>query len=235
VAVSKWRQDFLKGVGDAIPFGVTFFFVFMAIGAAYRAAGIDSFITTLATVIVFSAPSQLATMDFLSDGAWIQLLLATIIVNGRLTFMTAALLPYLTQYNRTYLSLTMCTISTSTFALTFSHCKTAEKPNALAYYLGTALSCFPISIAGTYAGSVFAGSLSSTNLIFLKMLLPIYFVHLLAKSWPEKRPIVAGAVGFALAPPLEYIVPSGGLILSAIFTGIVMVLVDDSRPSIVRG
>lgn len=231
----KETAMFLQGMRDGTPFGISFFFLFFAIGAAYRTAGLDSIVATVATALIFSAPSQLATMDFLSDGAWGSLLLATAVINSRLTFMAATLLPYFREQKRSTLAIAAQVLSTSAFALTFAHCKNHPTPNAFSYFLGTALVCFPISIIGTYVGATFAENISDNYMSILRMVLPVYFIHLLARSWPQRKPLLAGFLGFILAPTMEHMFPNGGLMAGSIVGGLVVLFAEKRRNKVTNG
>lgn len=213
---------FIQGAKDSIPFGISFFFLFLIIGAAYSAAGLNSFMATLATLLIFSAPSQLVVMDFLAAGSWGALLLATAIVNARLVFMSASLMPYFKSETKTNLSLVFQMLSTSSFALTFDYCKSHVSPNAYSYFLGNVSVNFPLSVMGTYVGAEFFQILPEKYVIVFNMILPIYFTHLLAKLWPEKKVLFASGLGFILAPILEQSFPNGGIILGALLASFIV-------------
>lgn len=218
--------SFFQGMRDGVPPCIYFVFVFIAIGGAYQASGLDSVIAIFSTILIYSGPAQLVTVDLLSDGAWATLLITTVILNVRFMFMSASLLPLFKEQKKLTLALAFQVVSTTSFALTFTHCKQHPTTHPFSYFLGVVSVGYPTAIIATYAGTQFAQSIPQNYIIILQMLLPIYFTYTLINAWPQKKPILAGVLGFILAPSIEHFLPNGGLLGAALISGFIVFFLD---------
>ncbi|MBF0276444.1 MAG: AzlC family ABC transporter permease [SAR324 cluster bacterium] len=219
-------SDYYLGIKEGILTCFYFIFLFIAIGAAYKAEGLGRFVMTMGTVVVYSGPSQLGTMDLLASGSWISLLVTTVIVNARFMFLSAALLPHFREQKKITLAIAFQTMSATSFALTFARCQRYPSTHAFSYYLGVCSVAYPTAILGSYLGASAVGNIPQSYLTMFRMLLPIYFTHILAASWPQKKPVFAGLLGLILAPLIESIYPNAGLIAGATISGLVVLYTD---------
>jgi len=213
------NKSLRAGFIDGIPVAIALFFLFFAVGATYSTIGIEVFTATISTIVIFSAPAQLATMDLLSEKNWLALLFMVGVINIRFVFMSSSLMPHFRDVPRKYLYLALQMLSASTFAVTFLKCKTSSETNAFCYFLGVALISFPVAIIGTSIGSIFSKEIGAEYIFILNMILPVYFSYLLAKLWPQFIFILSGIGGFVLAPIIEAKYHNMGLLISALLVG----------------
>jgi predicted branched-subunit amino acid permease len=112
-------------------------------------------------------------------------------------------------------------LSTTTFAATYA---TLRRPavagRPLAYFCGVSATSIPPAVLGTVVGFYAAGLLPEAVRSTVDMILPIYFMTLLAREWPSARPLLAGALGFALTPVLEWLAPGLGMLLASVAVGL---------------
>lgn len=226
VGTSFQRNVFFQGLKEGIPLTFYFVVVFLAVGAAYRAAGIGGFLGVFATFWVYSAPAQLATVDFLSGGAWASLLAATVIINARFMFMAAALLPHFRDQKKLTLLAACQFVSATSFSLTFTHYKTHPKSHAFSYFLGVVLIGSSTACLATYAGAASVEQIPENALPLLQMILPIFFTYSIAGAWPQSKFVLAGILGFVFAPLTEYWIPESGLLLASLMSGLLVFWVD---------
>ena len=217
---------FFQGLKEGLPLTFYFMVVFLAVGVAYRAAGVGSFLGVFATFWVYSAPAQLATVDFLSSGAWASLLAATLIINARFMFMAAALLPHFQEQKKLTLLVACQFVSATSFSLTFTHYKTHPKSHAFSYFLGIALIGSSTACLATYAGAVSVDQIPEKALPLLQMILPIFFTYALASVWPQGKFLLAGILGFVWAPLIEHWMAGSGLLLASLLSGAIVFWVD---------
>jgi predicted branched-subunit amino acid permease len=139
--------------------------------------------------------------------------------------MSAALAPYFGRVSLRRLLLPLTFLSTTTFAATYAAVRrpgTGEHP--LGYFWGLCAVSVPGAVLGTLAGYRVAGLMSAGARATVEMVLPIYFMTLLAREWPKARPLLAGALGFVLTPLLERMVPDLGLLLASLGAGAALAL-----------
>lgn len=217
---------FFQGVKEGLPLTLYFVVVFLAVGVAYQAEGIGGFLGAVATFWIYSAPSQLATVDFLSAGAWASLLLATLIINARFMFMAAALLPQFRDQNKLTLMFAYQFVSATSFALTFAHYKNNPNTHAFSYFLGVVSIGTSTAFLATYAGVSSVESIPAQALPLLQMILPIFFTYSLANSWPQSKFLWAGLLSFILSPFIEHWMPRSGLLLASLLSGLIIFYAD---------
>lgn len=208
--------SFEQGFRDALPVGVSFFFLFLAVGGASRVAGLSTLQSTVMSLVVFAAPAQFAIFDLMArQRPWLDILAVTALVNSRFFVMAAALLPYFRGIPTTRVLLALPMLSASTFALPFIRFKQGNETRPFHYYLGVAAGSYPVAVVATTAGVFLVHGLPDVFIQALRMILPVYFATLLAREWPKPRPLIAGFLGFTLTPLVEVVVPGFGLLATA--------------------
>jgi predicted branched-subunit amino acid permease len=219
------KRSFLLGLREALPVGVSFFFLFLAVGVASKTAGLNAFHSMLMSLVVFAAPAQFVVLDLMAhQRPWLDILAATVIINSRFFVMTATLLPYFrgTPVSRVLAALFM--LSASTFAVPFMKFKQAADVRPFEYYLGISAGSYPVAVAATGLGLLLVQGLSVELLDTFRMILPVYFATLLAREWPKRRPLLAGLLGFVGTPLGEFLSPAFGMMLAATMIGLGLAL-----------
>jgi predicted branched-subunit amino acid permease len=220
---------FIAGVLDAIPVSVSFFFLFLAVGATCANAGLDALQAVVMTVLVFAAPAQLIIADMVANQNISAVLLTTFVINFRFSVMSAALLPFFHQVRKKSLCAGLAMISASTFGVSFIRYKNKADPlengAAYRYYLGVSAISFSTAIVSTLIGAAVAARANAAVLEITKLILPLYFATLLAKEWGKAKPLIAAGLGFLCASLSEPLYPNFGLVISAMVVGIFMTIV----------
>jgi predicted branched-subunit amino acid permease len=199
---------------------VSFFFVFLAVGAASRAAGLTLFQSTLMSLVVFAAPAQFVMLDLISHHrAWLDILGATAIVNSRFFVMSATLVPHFRGTSNARILAALPLLSASTFAVPFLRVKQVGDVKPFQFYLGVSMASYPVAVVATGLGLLVAQGVSPVVRDGLQMILPLYFATLLAGEWPRLRPVLAGFLGFVGTPVAEQLAPGYGLMLVAVIIG----------------
>lgn len=206
----------VRGLRDGVPIAASFSFLFLAVGGASRAAGLDWTESVALTVAVFAAPAQFAIVDLVADHAWLAVLITTTIVNFRFVVMSAALLPHFKGEGRMSLLTSIQFLTASTFAVAFPRLRSGRESAPLAYFLGVCFVSFPFAVIATGVGHAVADRLSGPVADTLRMILPIYFTTLVARVWPERRLLAAALGGFVLTPLLARLFGPFGLVAAAL-------------------
>lgn len=210
--------------------GVSFFFLFLAVGSASRVAGLTMLQSTVMSLIVFAAPAQFAIFDLMArQRPLLDIVAVTALINSRFFVMAAALLPFFRGVSAGRILLAMPMLSASTFALPFIRFRQGAETRPFHYYLGVAAGSYPVAVAATTLGVMLAHGLATVFVQTLKMILPVYFAILLAREWPKPRPLLAGLLGFTLTPLVELIAPAFGMLATAGIVGAAFAAWDRAR------
>jgi predicted branched-subunit amino acid permease len=214
------------GAREGVPVGITFFLAFLGVGAVFRVAALGDAQAVASTLLLMSGPAQVALVDTLRDHQSLTaLLLAVAIINGRYFVMSAVLAPAFRRVSLVRLLLPWTFLSTTTFASTYAAVRRPEAAaRPLAFFLGLSAVSTPAAVLGTLAGYHAAGLLPARLQATVDMILPLYFVILLAREWPQARPLLAGALGFTLTPLLESLTPGLGMLLASLIAGVGLAL-----------
>lgn len=214
------KSSFFQGLRNAVPVGVSFFFLFLAVGIASKAAGLTVLHSVLMSLVVFAAPAQFVVLDLMGHNRpWLDILAATFVINSRFFVMATTLVPYFRGTSLPRILGAIPMLSASTFAVPFIRFKQDADVRPFEYYLGVSAGSYPIAVAATALGLLLVQNLPLLLLDMFKMILPIYFTTLLAKEWPKSRPLLAGLLGFVGTPLVELITPGFGMMLIAVVVG----------------
>jgi predicted branched-subunit amino acid permease len=204
--------------------GVPFCLAFLGVGAHFRVAGLGVVPAGVSTLLLLSGPAQVAVVEGVREHQPLAaLLLAVCVINGRYFVMSAVLAPYFRRVSTARLLVPWSFLSTTTFA---GACAAVRRPGTaahpLAYLCGLSAVSVPAAVAGTVAGYCGADLLPDTLRATADMILPIYFITLLAREGPRARPLLAGGLGFLLTPVLDRPLPGFGLLLASLAAGLVL-------------
>lgn len=220
------RRAALLGARDALPVTVTFSFLFVAVGAAGQAGGLDLWQGVAMTALVFAAPAQFAAIELIEARAWLPAVLAVAVINFRFMLMAASIAPYLGQPSRRTLFPALQMLSASTFATSFPRLRGGEIDHPFAFYIGVCLGAFPTAVTATAVGYLVQSGTPAWMQALLVTLLPVYFSTFLARAWPNARFLVAGLLGFFLTPLVELVVPGFALVVTSLLVAAFLLLVE---------
>jgi predicted branched-subunit amino acid permease len=219
---------FVAGLRDAIPVSISFFFLFLAVGATSANAGLDVIQGVTLSLLVFAAPAQLIIADMVASQNIGAVLLTTLVINFRFTVMSTALMAFFRSVSKGALFAGLAMISASTFGVSFIRFKDKDDPlsggEMFRYYLGVSALSFVTAVLSTLLGAVLATRANAAVLEVTKLILPLYFATLLAREWGKARPLIAAGLGFVCAAIAEPLYPNFGLVIAAVLVGLVMTL-----------
>lgn len=213
---------FASGAREGVAVGITFCLAFLGVGAVFRTQALGALQAAASTLLLMSGPAQVALADGLrTHQSLTAMLLAVCVINGRYAVMSAALSPAFARVALSRLLLPWTFLSTTTFAGT---CAAVRRPESaahpLAFFLGLSAIGIPAAVLGTLLGYCISDLLPARLQATVDMILPIYFVVLLAREWPHSRPLAAAGMGFVLTPCVDALVPGGGLLMASIVAGV---------------
>ena len=215
-----------QGMRDALPVTLTFSILFVAVGAASHAGGLDLAQGLAMTALVFAAPAQFAAVDLIADRAWLAAVLAIAVINFRFLLMAVAISPYLGRPPKAALFASLQMLSASTFATAFTRLQSSRLEHPFAFYLGVCAGAFPTALAATALGYYVQDNTPPWLQELMAMLLPVYFATFLAKAWPRARFLAAGVLGFLLKPIANGLLPGFGLMLAALAAAAFLLLLE---------
>lgn len=224
------RTAFRAGFVEAVPVAISFFFLFLAVGAVSASAGLGSMQATVMTILIFAAPAQLVIAEMVTHQNWWAATFMTVVINFRFAVMAAALLPFFTSVPKGRLLAGLSMLSASTFGVSFLKFrheveeKTDFKP--FDYYLGVSAIAFSSAIVSTAIGYHLATRINASMSDIIKMILPVYFTTMLAKEWGKTKLLAAAGLGFVATSVTEALIPNFGLIISALVVGTVLSRLD---------
>jgi predicted branched-subunit amino acid permease len=215
---------FLEGARDALPVGLTFFLAFLGVGAVFEVAGLGVWPAGLSTLLLMAGPAQVSLVEGAQAGqSLLTLLLAVAVINGRYLLLSAVPAPAFEKVSLPRLLLALTFMNASTFAVAHGGLRRpGPASHPLAFFWGVALAAVLPAVVGTMVGFYVTGLLPPVIRATVEMILPINFVILLARDWPKARPLLAAGLGFLLTPPLERLLPGGGMLLAAVLVGLVV-------------
>lgn len=219
---------FVAGLADAIPVSISFFFLFLAVGATSANAGLDLMQGVVMSLLVFAAPAQLIIADMAANQNIGALLLTTFVINFRFTVMSTALIAFFRSVSKGALFGGLAMLSASTFGVSFIRFKDQNDPltgpEMFRYYLGVSVLSFGTAALSTLLGALLASRANAAVLEVTKLILPLYFATLLAREWGKAKPLIAAGLGFVCAAIAEPLYPNFGLVIAAVLVGLVMTL-----------
>jgi predicted branched-subunit amino acid permease len=210
-------NGFRAGLGVVPTFG----FMFLGYGLAAAVAGMPPAAALAITVAVFAAPAQFAMADVAAQGGGIiQLVGIAVVVNLRFFVMSLTLAGTFGGERRLSQLLWSQFVSATTFLTTFFHWRGGRAREPLSFFQGVVLAAVPAALLGTAAGLWIGGEVSEVVAFAASLFLPVYFTLLLAGDTQGRRELTAAALGFALTPPAELLLPGWGLFAVALGVGV---------------
>ncbi|MGH3875429.1 MAG: AzlC family ABC transporter permease [Actinophytocola sp.] len=207
-------RDVVPIVIGAVPFGVLF-------GALAAQADFSATNTLLMSLIVYSGTIQLIGLNMIAAATPLPLIaLASVIVNSRHVFYSAALTPYVRQLPVWWRVLLSYGMTDQIYALAERRYSARDGSTDKHWYmLATSATLFVAWFASTYVGFAFGDVLKDFDGLGLDFAIYATLVALAAPSMDNPRSIIVGVTAGLVALVLTPIPFQGGLFV-AILAGV---------------
>lgn len=207
-------RDVTPIVIGAVPFGVLF-------GALAAQTGFTAVDTLLMSLIVYSGTIQLIGLNMISVATpWPLIALASLIVNSRHVFYSAALTPYIRQLPVGWRILLSYGMTDQIYALAERRYAATDNGTAKHWYvLASSATLFFAWFASTYVGFAFGDVLNDFDELGLDFAIYATLVALVAPVLDNIRSIVVGATAGVVALVLTPVPYQGGMFV-AILAGV---------------
>ncbi|PHM45122.1 branched-chain amino acid ABC transporter permease [Xenorhabdus mauleonii] len=223
---------FRKGMVHSLPVCISFFLIFVSIGALYQSHGVPLLETLAGSLVIYAAPLQVAAVGYLADGTLFSVIILALLVNFRFFLMAMVMTQYFQGVPKRNILLSMLGFSASTYAVTHSYISAsagnmADGKSQFHFYLGVAIPCFVITFCATLLGYISAEHLNYESLsLFLVMLVPIHFASLAAKRSGKDMSVLATVMGGVCAPLLNEMDMKLMDLAMPILCGVVIALIE---------
>lgn len=214
--MSDFRNGFRAGANVVPTFGVMFFGFGLVAGVAHM----PDLAALATTLLVFAAPAQFAMADVANQGGGVvQMVTIAIIVNLRFFIMSLTLAGTFREHKPLRHLLWSQFVSATTYLTTFFHWRSGRVSDPFVFYQGVVLAAMPAALLGTAVGVWFGAGLPAILAFAATLFLPVYFTLMLAGEKQTRPEFAAVALGFALTPPAEILLPGWGLFIVALAAG----------------
>jgi len=213
--IGAGSRDVAPIVLGAVPFGVLF-------GALAAQAGFNAVHTLLMSLIVYSGTIQLISLNMIVAGTpWPLIALASLIVNSRHVFYSAALTRHVRRLPIWWRILLSYGMTDQIYALAERRYSARDESTARHWYvLASSVLLFVAWLASTYVGFAFGDVLKGFNDLGLDFTIYATLVALAAPSMQDVRSVAAGLTAGVTAVLLVSIPYEGGVFI-AIVAGVV--------------
>jgi predicted branched-subunit amino acid permease len=194
-------------------------------GAAFGALAAERGLTTLEAVlmsgVVFAGVSQIASMELWSPHVTPALVLTiaftTLVINLRMLLMGASMRPWLTGAPPLQIYPGLYVLTDSNWVATLRYRR--EGGTDAGYLLGGGLIIWFTFVPSTAIGQVFGSLLSNPRPYGVDMILPLYFVALLAPMFESARRSAPWAIAGLVAIAVQYALPGFWYIIAGTLAG----------------
>lgn len=214
-------RDVVPIVIGAVPFGVLF-------GALAAQADFSATNTILMSLIVYSGTIQLIGVNMITAGTPFPLIaLASVIVNSRHVFYSAALTPYVRRLPMWWRAMLSYGMTDQIYALAERRYSTRDGSTEKHWYmLASSATLFVAWFLSTYLGFEFGDVLKGFDELGLDFAIYATLVALAAPSMDNVRSIAVGLIAGLVALILTPIPYQGGLFV-AILAGVAVGVVSE--------
>jgi len=212
--IGAGTREVLPIVLGAVPFGVLF-------GAVAAEADFSATNTVLMSLIVYSGTIQLVGLNMIVAGTpWPLIALASLIVNSRHLFYSAALTPHVRGLPMRWRILLSYGMTDQIYALAERRYNARDGSTAKQWYVLTASALLFVAwLASTYVGFEFGGVLKRFDGLGLDFAIYATLVALAAPSIGDICSVAAGLAAGSIALILAPVPYQGGVFL-AILAGV---------------
>jgi predicted branched-subunit amino acid permease len=194
-------------------------------GAAFGALAAERGLTTVEAVlmsgIVFAGVSQIASMELWSPQLTPALVLTaaftTLVINLRMLLMSASMQPWLAGAPAWQVYPGLYILTDSNWVSTLRYRR--EGGADAGFLFGGGLIIWFTFVPATAIGQVFGSLLADPRPFGVDMILPLYFVALLAPMFESARRSVPWAIAGVVAIAVQYVVPGFWYIIAGTLAG----------------
>lgn len=194
-------------------------------GAAFGTLAAERGLTTLEAVlmsgIVFAGVSQIASMElwapYVTPALVLTIAFTTLVINLRMLLMGASMRPWLTGAPPAQVFPGLYVLTDSNWVSTLRYRR--EGGADAGYLLGGGLIIWFTFVPSTAIGQVFGSLLSNPRPYGVDMILPLYFVALLAPMFESARRSVPWAIAGLVAIAVQYVLPGFWYIIAGTLAG----------------
>lgn len=200
--------------------GIVLFGSFFGFGAFARASGLDAGQSLFITIAVFALPGQVVLVDQIaSNASLIATAIAVSLTAIRLLPMTVAILPVLRRPDTPIWRQLVLShfVAVTVWIESMRRAPDLDRDLRIPYFLGIAMTLWPICMIATMAGYVVAGEVSVPVAAALLMLTPLYFLLSMMTAARERIDWLAIVAGLCLGPVFFTYAPG----LDLLWTGLV--------------
>lgn len=192
-----------------------------AFGAIAAERGLTAFEAVLMSGVVFAGVSQIASMELWSPQITPALVLTaaftTLIINLRMLLMGASVRPWLAGAPPLWIYPGLLILTDSNWVSTLRYRR--EGGADAGFLFGGGLIIWFTFVPSTAIGQVFGSLLANPRPYGVDMILPLYFVALLAPMFESARRSVPWAIAGLVAIAVQYLVPGFWYIIAGTLAG----------------
>ncbi len=201
-----------------------------AFGAFAAQKGLTLFESVLMSATVFAGLSQFAAMEIwsplMSAALVVTIALSTLVVNLRMVLMSASLQPWIggAPARQIYPSLLLLTDGNWVASMRYRR----EGGADIGFLFGGGLTIWLFWVPATAIGQIFGSLIADPKRFGIDLIVPFYFIALLAPTLELSRRSLAWLSAGAMAIAVYYLVPGHWYVIAGALTGaIVGALVSD--------
>lgn len=204
------RAAFVAGLKDAL--GIPAFVLvagMLGFGALARASGLDIWVASASSWIVWALPGQVVWAEMFATGApALAVFVAVSLTSARFLPMTLTLMPHFPAGQRGLgLYPLVHVVSMTTWATMMRRFPSIGEDQRLAYFAGFGLVCWGVSLPATALGFLLSGTVPHAVTLGLVFLNPLFFFLLFAdvKQLASRLALLLGGI----LGPLVYLAAPG--------------------------
>jgi predicted branched-subunit amino acid permease len=192
-----------------------------AFGALAAERGLTTFEAALMSGVVFAGVSQIASMELwsptITPALIVTLAFTTLIINLRMLLMGASMRPWLSgaPFLHSYPGLYFLTDSNWVSTLRYRR----EGGADAGFLLGGGLMIWCTFVPATVIGHVFGSLLTNPRPFGVDMILPLYFIALLAPMFESAQRSLPWAIAGLVAIAVQYVLPGHWYIIAGTLAG----------------
>ena len=199
----------------------------LGFGALGHSHGLDPWLVTLCSLLLYAIPGQLVLVEMVLGGAsWLATALAVTLTSGRFVTMVVTLFPQLHRRDRDRaLYGWVHLLAMTPWAISMREFQSLPPRHRRSFYAGASLTCMAVALPGTWLGYQLSGLLPAPVTLALVFLNPLFFLlsFLEVRSRANR---VAIALGGLLAPAFFLWHPPSSLVTTGLVAGTLAYWVD---------
>ena len=192
----------------------------LGFGAIGRSHGLDPWLVTLCSLLIYALPGQLVMFEMLMGGAsWLATGLAVTLTSSRFVSMVVTLFPQLHRRDRDrrlYASVHL--LAMTSWALSMREFQRLPARYRLSFYLGTGITCLAVSGPGTFLGYQISAAVPFSVTLALVFLNPLFFLLTFTDVKPVANRLAIG-LGCVFGPMLYALHPDSSLLTTGLLAG----------------